>query len=365
MKLLFFIGSMRGGGAERVMAVLTDELAKRGHEITLVVMSSYPSFYKLNKDVKLIQFDNRVNNSLFGKIKYKLKSYFFIRQKIKKINPDVVIPFMNSLITPVLISSLFLNIPVIASEHTTFDREMSFWLRFKRFYINRLADKVTVLTQYDYNYIGTRLKNKIVMPNPLSFEPIREYNEERKKYIIAAGNVNRIHNKGFDNLIKIWGKIANKYPEWKLLIAGGGNDENIRKLRELANEYNVNSQFELLGQVKDLDKKLRESSIFVLSSRYEGLPMVLLEAMSQGCTCISYDCKTGPREIISNNINGILVEDQNMDDMTLALSDLIENEDKRERLATEAIKSVDRFSVKNITDKWERLLVDVVDIKAD
>ena len=127
----------------------------------------------------------------------------------------------------------------------------------------------------------------------------------------------------------------------------------------------MNSQFELLGQVKDLDKKLRESSIFVLSSRYEGLPMVLLEAMSQGCTCISYDCKTGPREIISNNINGILVEDQNMDDMTLALSDLIENEDKRERLATEAIKSVDRFSVKNITDKWERLLVDVVDIKAD
>lgn len=70
MKLLFFIGSMKGGGAERVMAVLTDELAKRGHDITLVTMSSYPSYYKLNKDVKLIQFDNRVNNSLFGKIKY-------------------------------------------------------------------------------------------------------------------------------------------------------------------------------------------------------------------------------------------------------------------------------------------------------
>ena len=94
MKLLFFIGSMRGGGAERVMAVLTEELAKRGHDITLVVMSSSPSFYKLNEDIKLIQFEDRVNHSLFEKIKYKLKSHLFIRRKITKLNPDVVISFI-------------------------------------------------------------------------------------------------------------------------------------------------------------------------------------------------------------------------------------------------------------------------------
>lgn len=360
MKLLFFIGSMRGGGAERVMAVLTDELAKRGHEITLVVMSSYPSYYKLNKEVKLIQFDNRVNNSLFGKIKYKLKSYFFIRQKIIKINPDVVIPFMYSLITPVLISSLFLKTPVIASEHMTFDKEMSFRLRFKRLYLNKLADRVTVLTEHDFNYIGNRLRNKVVMPNPLPYKPIDEFSNKREKIILAAGNIDRYYHKGFDNLIKIWGKIAKQYPDWKLHIAGNGSEDSMAKLYELANEYDLSNQFVLLGQVKELDKQFRESSIFVLSSRYEGLPMVLLEAMSQGCTCISYDCKTGPREIISNNINGILVEDQNIDDMTLALSDLIENEDKRERLATEAIKSVNRFSVENITDRWELLFNDVI-----
>ncbi|MDD4781922.1 MAG: glycosyltransferase family 4 protein [Tissierellia bacterium] len=354
---------MRGGGAERVMAVLTDELAKRGHDVTLVVMSSYPSFYKLNKDIKLIQFNDRVNNRFFGKIKYKLKSYIFIRQNIKKLNPDVVISFMLSLNAMVLISSIFLKEPIIVSEHSTFDIKLPLKKRFQRFYLNKLADRVTVLTFHDYNFIGTRLKNKIVMPNPLSFVPLAKYNEDRKKNIIAAGSIDRFHGKGFDSLIKIWGKIANKYPEWKLLIAGGGNDENIRKLRELANEYNVNSQFELLGQVKNLDERFRESSIFVLSSRYEGFGMVLIEAMSQGCACISFDCTAGPREIINNNVDGILVEDQNMDAMTLALSDLIENEDKRERLATEAIKSVDRFSVKNIADKWERLFADLVEIK--
>mgnify|MGYP000948409460 CR=1 FL=1 len=360
MKLLFFIGSMRGGGAERVMAVLTEELAKRGHDITLVVMSSSPSFYKLNEDIKLIQFEDRVNHSLFEKIKYKLKSHLFIRRKITKLNPDVVISFILSLNVIVLISSLFLKTPTIVSEHSTFDIKYSLKKRFKRFYLNKLADRVTVLTFHDYNFIGTRLKNKIVMPNPLSFVPLAKYNEDRKKNIIAAGSIDRFHGKGFDSLIKIWGKIANKYPEWKLLIAGGGNDENIRKLRELANEYNVNSQFELLGQVKDLDKKLRESSIFVLSSRYEGFSMVLLEAMSQGCACISFDCTAGPREIINNNVDGILVEDQNIDDMTLALSDLIENEDKRGKLAIEGIKSVNRFSVKNIVDKWEIIFNEVV-----
>src|SRR5690554_4384384 len=157
MKLLFFINSMRGGGAERVMAVLTDELTKRGHDVTLVVMSSYPSFYKLNKDIKLIQFNDRVNNRFFGKIKYKLKSYIFIRQNIKKLNPDVVISFMLSLNAMVLISSIFLKEPIIVSEHSTFDIKLPLKKRFQRFYLNKLADRVTVLTFHDYNFIGTRL----------------------------------------------------------------------------------------------------------------------------------------------------------------------------------------------------------------
>lgn len=351
---------MKGGGAERVMAALTDELVKRGHDITLIVISSYPSFYKLNSKIKLIHKDNKVGSTLLNKIKYKFRFHGFIRNTIKQVNPDVVIPFMYSLNTAVLISSLFLKTPVIASEHTTFDKEMSFRLRFKRLYLNKLADRVTVLTEHDFNYIGNRLRNKVVMPNPLPYKPIDEFSNKREKIILAAGNIDRYYYKGFDNLIKIWGKIAKQYPDWKLHIAGNGSEDSMAKLYELANEYDLSNQFVLLGQVKELDKQFRESSIFVLSSRYEGFGMVLIEAMSQGCACISFDCTAGPREIINNDVDGILVEDQNMDAMKIALSDLIENEDKRERLATEAIKSVNRFSLENITDRWELLFNDVI-----
>lgn len=360
MKLLFFISTMKGGGAERVMAVLTDELAKRGYDITLVVMSTYPSFYPLNEKIKLIQFNERDSSSFVNRVKYKLKSMRFIRSTIKDINPDVIISFMWSLNATVLISSLFLKIPIIASEHSTFDLKHTFKQKIQRFYINKLADKVTLLTEYDYNYIGDKLKNKYVLPNPLTFEPIPKYNKKREKYIIAAGNIYRYDVKGFDNLIKIWGEIAHKYPHWKLLIAGGGSEEYKTKLYNLANDQNVSNQFVLLGQVKNLDERFRESSIFVLSSRYEGFGMVLIEAMSQGCACISFDCKAGPREIINNNVDGILVEDQNMEAMIMALSDLIENEEKREKLACEAIKSVKRYDASNIASTWEMLFNEVL-----
>jgi glycosyltransferase involved in cell wall biosynthesis len=351
---------MRSGGAERVMAVLTDELVKRGHDVTLVVMSSDPSFYSLNENLRLIQRNEITNISLFNRVVYKLKSLKFIRNTIKNNNPDVVVTFTYSLNAMVLISSLFLKVPIVASEHSTFDIKLPLKKRFQRYFLNKFANKVTILTQHDYNVIGKRLNNKIVMPNPLSFDPINEYRDDREKYIISAGNIDRYYGKGFDSLIKIWGKIGKQYPEWKLLIAGAGSDENKAMLYGLADEYNLSSQFTLLGEVKELDKKLRECSIFVLSSKYEGLPMVLIEAMSQGCACISYDCKTGPREIITHNVDGILVEDQNMDAMKSGLSGLIENKDKRERLAKEAIKSVDHFSVNKIVDMWESLFKDVI-----
>ncbi len=357
MRLLFFIETMKGGGAERVMAVLTDELAKRGHDITLGTMSSHPPFYPLNERIKLLQIKERTSNSSLSKIIHKSRWRHFIRKTIKNEHPDVVISFILRLNAIVLVSSLFLGVPVIASEHSTFDTKLSLKKRFRRFQINKLADKVTVLTQHDYNYIGNRLKNKQVMPNPLSFEPLSEYNNNRKKSIIAAGSLYRSHVKGFDTLIKVWGQIAHLHPDWELIIAGHGSDEDRYALQKLADEYTLSHQFRLIGQVKDLDKKFRESSIFVLSSREEGFGMVLIEAMSQGCACVSFDCKSGPREIITHNVDGILVEDQNKETMQEALSDLIENKEKREALGKQAIRSVHRFSVKNIADKWEMLFM--------
>ena len=351
---------MRGGGAERVMAILTDELAKRGHEVTLVTMITEQPFYILNKRIKLRQRRNRRGNSFMARIIHRLNTYFFIRKMIKSENPSVVISFMWHLNSIVLTSTVFLKVPIIASEHSAFDIELPFIKRIKKFHVNKLADKVTVLTEHDFEFMKDRLKNVYLMPNPLAFKPIEKYNAQRQKNIIAVGNIDRFIGKGFDSLIKIWSEIAFLYPDWKLQIAGKGTLQNIKNLQNIAKQYHVSKQFELIGQIQNLALKFRESTIFILSSKYEGFGMVLIEAMSQGCACISYDCKTGPREIITHNVDGILVDDQNMEAMKNAISDLIENSEKRTFLAENAIKSVKRFSVKKIVDKWEMLLNEVI-----
>ena len=111
----------------------------------------------------------------------------------------------------------------------------------------------------------------------------------------------------------------------------------------------------LLGFQKDMQQLLKQSSIFILSSKNEGLPMVLLEAMSQGCACISFDCISGPKEIITHNESGLLIEDQNWEEMTTSLDKLISDEALRSQFSKSALKEAERFTPTVIVDKWEDL----------
>ncbi|MDH6312736.1 GalNAc-alpha-(1-_4)-GalNAc-alpha-(1-_3)-diNAcBac-PP-undecaprenol alpha-1,4-N-acetyl-D-galactosaminyltransferase [Parabacteroides sp. PFB2-10] len=351
MKLLFYISSMRGGGAERVMSILCNELIKRNHEVTLATNLSFPIAYKLDDRVKLVNLSpDKKRNRLLRKYNYMRD----IHKIAKKNNPDIIISFMWQLNALVLLSTLGLSIPVIVSEHTNFiGKKMSFCQKMSRLHINKLTNFTTVLTKSDVLFLKNKLTNVILMPNPLSF-PIYKKNNmlQRKKIIIAIGSLDRYFHKGFDNLIKIWSELAYKYPEWELEIYGSGDTQ---RLDMLIGEYQLFESVKLKGFCQNLDEVMRQSSIFVLSSRYEGLPMVLIEAMSQGCACISFDCNTGPRDIIENRISGLLIEDQNMAEMKNGLEQLIVDSTLRESLSLRAVKGVTMFNVDNIVNKWEGL----------
>ncbi|MCH5598725.1 glycosyltransferase [Niabella ginsengisoli] len=169
--------------------------------------------------------------------------------------------------------------------------------------------------------------------------------------------MDRWQGKGFDTLIKIWGKIASLYPDWTLDILGGGKDANFNYLQGLAYENNVSNRVQFLGRKENVAEILKNSSVFVLSSRYEGLPMALIEAMSQGCACISFDCPSGPKEIITNNKSGLLVRDQDINGMKEALISVIENENLRESLSLAAKKEVQKFDPDTIVNEWEKLFL--------
>ena len=362
MNILFFIHCLIGGGAERVTVKLAEELINRGHNVTIGLTKEIID-YKLPERVKIeiyrkpLSYDGK--NILMMKF-YALCNHIIEYKKTRDIirhcNPDIIIASWGSKTMPIL--RLHGNIPIIASEHNTFDREHTPQERKKRFILNSRFDKVVVLTNYDKEFTKNYLHNTIVIPNPLTFIPLTQDEYEssipQRKNILACGRINAYHVKGFDNLIIAFSKVAKSYPGWDLDIAGAGNDESINKLKLLARDNNVESRVHFLGFCSDINDVMKRHSIFALTSRSEGFGMVITEAMAMGCTCVSY-ALTGPSEIIKDKEDGLLVENQNVDEFSKALEVLMEDDALRKKLGTQALTNVRRFSVDRITNKWEEL----------
>lgn len=357
MKLLFFISSMQGGGAERVISILCNSLSERGYEVFLATNTDKPFAYKLCERVQI--------KSLYP-VCYEKKSFlkrFFqlyasIRKIVKEVNPDIVISFTYAMNAKVLLATRGVGISVIACERTTLNVSMSFLNKLRRLYISRLADCLTVQTQYDYQYLGSRFPRKLVMPNPLDF-PLRYEKNVKKNIVLTVGSIDRWEDKGLGGLIELWGLISRKYPGWELQIAGDGNEENFRCLRELIERCQVRDSVKLLGYCGNVCDLMYRSAIFVLASKQEGMPNCLIEAMSQGCACISFDCVAGPNEIITQHVSGILVQDQDFDQMKETIGRVIGNEDLRDTLARNAIKEVERFTLPKILPLWMNLFENI------
>ena len=152
------------------------------------------------------------------------------------------------------------------------------------------------------------------MPNPCdTIEDVTPYNERRKN-VLAIGRVNMWQIKGFDILLKSWGMVCSKYPQWTLQIAGATDETSLKVLESVAEKANC-TNYEFLGFRHDVKQLMSTSAIFVLSSRTEGLPMVLIEAMNASCCCVASNCETGPSDIIKNKFSGLLAEANNVEDL--------------------------------------------------
>jgi len=355
-KICFITDSLKSGGAERVLSILANEFIKEKYDITIFSKAHIPPFYELDESIQLVfpkvkvNYRNKISTSLS-----RIHLYREMYKTLKGLKPDLVITFSTTTNGTVIPISRILGIPVIASEHTNYKVSLSsFPIRFIKRYIYPYANMVTVLTQRDKNeYYSKFMKNIVVMPNPLSMPPIEYFSPDREKTILAVGGINRWKIKGFDNLIEIFSQISKQHPDWKLKIAGAGDSDYIQKL---IIDYDLSEKVQLLGEIKDIQTHMAQASIFTLTSRWEGLPMVLLEAMSQGMACIAYDCFTGPRDIITNGIDGILVDNQNISDFVSKLSDLIGTEERRIQLGRAAIESSKNYLPEKIILQWKQLI---------
>jgi GalNAc-alpha-(1->4)-GalNAc-alpha-(1->3)-diNAcBac-PP-undecaprenol alpha-1,4-N-acetyl-D-galactosaminyltransferase len=357
LKLIFIIDSLISGGAERVMSVLANRLSESGYDITILSKSHEPPFYKLESKVKLVylrvkvNYDNKIT-ILFSRLRVYLHICNYLRAK----KPDVVIPFLTNTNGITIIICKLLGLYVIASEHNNYKLCLdSFPVWFIKRIIYPRSGLLTVLTERDKTeYYGRFMKNVIVMPNPLSLDPVKNIELlAREKIILSVGELSRMHQKGFDLLLEIFAQIAPEYPEWQLVIAGSGDHGT---LTEMISKSGLDGKISLIGEVNDIQSHMRKSSIFALTSRWEGLPMVLLEAMSQGMASIAFDCFTGPRELITDGLDGILIEDRNKDHFVTGLKTLMEDQDLRVKLGRKAVETSKKYLPEEVTQKWINLI---------
>ncbi|MFC3572244.1 glycosyltransferase family 4 protein [Streptomyces yaanensis] len=241
--------------------------------------------------------------------------------------------------------------PVIGMSHESFDasRRSSRFERVRTYYKD--VDRLLVLTQEDADlWVGAGLNNVGFMPNPLPVTP-GSPSPRTEKVVASIGRLS--HAKGVDLLLDVWAEAAPLQPGWILRVYGAGDHEAV--LRQQCTELGLDDSVEWAGQTDDVTGALRRSSVFVQSSRGEGFPLVLLEAMACGVPCAAFDCSPGVREIVTDGEDGLLARHGNTSELARHLVRLMADENLRDTMGERARQNVRRFAPDVITRRWEEL----------
>lgn len=345
MKIILFTHKLYGGGGERVASILLNHLCEK-HDVTAIVFDNQRTSYSLDSKIQIQKIHICCHRFL-----HPLERIIKIRRAIKSNSPDLIISFMVESNLYTLLTNFFTRKKLILSEQTSIQTKQPLIHKLTRRILYPFASETVFVSESDYNH-AQWLKNKTFIYNPLSCSSY-SYNKEREKAIVAVSSQHRWHVKGFDLLIQAWAKIAKQHPNWKLQFVGSNDDS---KIIDMVKAFKLENQVDFLGWTDSIDKVLQTKSIYVLSSRREGFPCSLLEAMSQGCACVAFDCKTGPNEIITEGKSGLLARNGNIDDLAAKLQLLIKDENLRQQLAMGATKEVSRFEKKKIMQQWDELI---------
>ncbi len=364
MHIMIVIHSLRGGGAERVAVDLSAYWQRLGYKVSLVTqMTAETDVYPVPAGVQ--RYVMGTANASGGGWRGALANWQRVRKLrklIKKHKPDCVLGMMTTASILAVMATKGLNCRVLATEHThpPLQNLSESWQKLRRWAYPR-AYAVVALTHGTAEWIQTNIPDSkvVVIPNAVNWplkpqEPLVPVpNKGDRLRLLAVGRLHPV--KGFDLLIQAFALVAPYFPSWDLVIVGEGDERTA--LQQQIDKAELNERIHLIGRVGNMADWYQQSDMYVLSSRAEGLSNTLLEAMAAGLPVVAMDCDTGPREIIRDNIDGILVSPpEEAEALAAHLSDLMARPLKRTALARRAIDVKDRFSVPLVMAQWERLL---------
>lgn len=362
MRLTLVISSLRTGGAERVMTILANYWAEQKWQITLLTLDSKPSFYYLDDRVKHIPLAIASDSqNIFEAIFSNFQRIRSLRSAISRSNPDAIISFLSTTNILTILATRGLKIPVIVEERIYPDMcSLGRMWELLRKLTYPHADKVVAVTARALSCFSPKIQARgCAIPNPvlpINFNDSGQTPLLVKPSLIAMGRLDE--QKGFDLLLQAFSNLKDDYPEWNLTILGEG--ELRSQLENLRDRLGLKGRVHLIGAVKNPHDFLRQADIFVMSSRFEGFPNALAEAMACGLPVISTDCPSGPKEIIREGLDGILVPSENVLALTDAIKKLINDEDLRRYLAQNALEIVSRFSLDKIMAIRTALVKEVI-----
>lgn len=360
------------GGVERVLTLKANYFAEQlGYDITIILTEgrNLPLFYPLSDKVKVVNldlgFEELWHCSFLKKVYLYLKKQRQFKQKLRdelmRIKPDITVSLLRreiNFITGIKDGSKKIGeLHINRANYRNFDARESNFIKsiFSKFWMSNLVgklqqlDRLVVLTEKDKES-WVELNNVVVIPDPLSFQPLTR-SELNNKRVIAVGRYS--YEKGYDMLLSAWKKVAQECTGWRLDIFGDGDKSSLEQLIESLNiDRNTCA---LHGRTSDIEKEYVDSSLFVCSSRFEGFGMVIVEAMACGLPVVSFDCPWGPGSIISDGRDGVLVENANVDALADKIIQVLSAKDYMHELAQNAIYKSNKYKLESIALKWKSL----------
>lgn len=368
-RVLIFIHSMSGGGAERVAASLANHWAEKGLEITLVTLTDRNlDFYVLHPMVKRITL-NLVGSSagVLGGLWHNLRRIVALRRVLRRKQPDIAVGIMTTANVLLAWASLGLGIRTVGSEHVhppKFPLSVLWEALRRRSY--GLLYAVTALTSESACWLRshTNARQVTVIPNaalwPLpALEPKvspESVCPPARKILLAVGRFEI--QKGFDLLVDMFAGLMQRHPAWDLVILGEGSMR--ATIERQVYRAGLEKRIFLPGRVGNLGEWYKRADLYVMSSRFEGFGNTLAEALSHGLPAVSFDCDTGPRDILRHEVDGLLVAPGDVLSLSAAVDQLMGDDDMRKRFAERAVEARERFSVERVTDMWEKLFAKIM-----
>ncbi len=356
------ISSLECGGAEKVLKNMSDYWVEHDRSVTVITLFSKElDFYQLDQRVKRIDLGlTNKNFSCFYALLNAIRVLWKLRKAIKISGNSVVISFIYRTNILTLLAACCLGKRVIVTEHTDpRQRNLGNLLRFIRKYLYRKAYKVIVLTRnVKEEWCDTFLpKDKsMVIPNVVVVNtvPVRDdiINELPEKYIVTMGRL--IPEKGYDLLLRAFKKVVAEFPDMKLILVGDGPEKD--RLLQISGKLMLKEKVIFMGSIRCPEVILENADCFVLTSLREGFSMVIVEAMYCGTVPVSFDCPSGPAEIISDGVDGILVPVGDVDKLAEEVISLLNNDDKRQKMSLNAVESAKRFSPGKIMKLWDEII---------